>query len=291
MPNDDAPWTIGRLLSWTTTYLADHGADSPRLEAEVLLAEARGCKRIELYTAFDETPPDDVRARFKSLVQRRAAGEPVAYLVGQREFYSMAFRVTPDVLIPRPETEQLVVTVLDRIKEKNAQATVIDIGTGSGAVAVAVAKQAPGARVTAVDVSPAALAIARQNAERHGVADRIAFIESDLFTAIETKARFDFVVSNPPYVTTDELAGLDATVRDHEPHLALDGGPQGTAVIQRLLAEAPGRLNEGGELLFEIGPTISERVARLVSEAPGLELVEVLKDLEQRERIVWAKSA
>ena len=289
MATDETPWTIGRLLNWTTDYLASRGSESPRLEAEVLLAQARGCQRIELYTAFDEVPNDSVRGEFKGLVQQRAAGAPVAYLVGSREFYSLPFKVTPDVLIPRPETEQLVVTLLDQIKERDGELSVIDVGTGSGVIAVCVAKHAHSTRVTAVDVSDAALAVARENAERHGVADRIEFFQSDLFAAIEPDRRFDFIASNPPYVTTNELVGLEAMVRDHEPHLALDGGPEGTTVIERLLAEAPARLSEGGELLFEIGPTIANRVEEIVNAAPGLLLVETLKDLAGHERVVWVK--
>src|SRR6188472_816205 len=157
-------WTVLRLLTWTTEYLKSHGSESPRLDAEVLLAHARGCERIMLYAAFDEVVPDDVRAVFRELVRRRAEGTPVAYLVGKREFYSLDFRVTPDVLIPRPETEHLVIAVLDRLKADGQKpAQVADVGTGSGIIAICVAKQAPQVQVTAIDLSPAALAIAEEN--------------------------------------------------------------------------------------------------------------------------------
>ena len=175
----DAPWTIGRLLNWTADFLRERGADSPRLDAEVLLAHARGCQRIELYTAFEEPASDELRTSFRELVKQRAAGKPVAYLVGKREFFSLSFDVTPDVLIPRPETETLVVKALDLLKQRANEAAipprVIDVGTGSGAIAVAIAKRNKAAQVVAVDVSPAALAVARRNADKHGVAERIEF--------------------------------------------------------------------------------------------------------------------
>ena len=189
-----APWTVGRLLQWTADYLKTHGSESPRLDAEVLLAEAMGCKKIELYTRFEEEPAESVRAAFRELVKRRAEGAPVAYLLGHREFYSLDFRVTPDVLIPRPETELLVVTLLDlaKSKPKDTPWSIADVGTGSGILAVCAAKNLAAARVTAVDISPAALEIAAENAEKHGVAARIEFLESDLFAAVppENEIRF-----------------------------------------------------------------------------------------------------
>ncbi|TWT86155.1 Release factor glutamine methyltransferase [Pseudobythopirellula maris] len=286
---EEAPWTIGRLLTWTTDYFAERGVESPRLDAEVLLAHARGCPRIALYTAFEEKPDDETRARFKDLVRRRAGGSPVAHVVGYREFYSLEMSVTPDVLIPRPETELLVVTLLDRLKEREQpEAVIADIGTGSGAVAVAVAKQAPKASLTAIDKSPAALAVAQRNAEKHGVADRIRFVESDLLGAVQDPVRFDFIVSNPPYVTTNELAGLEPEVRDQEPRLALDGGPEGVTVIEPLLAQAAGRLAPGGGLLIEIGPSIAERVERLIEATPGLGRRPTIKDLAGHARVVEA---
>jgi release factor glutamine methyltransferase len=230
-------WTVGRLLQWTADYLAGHGSNSPRLDAEVLLAHAIGCQRIELYTAFDDRPREDARLSFRELVRRRAEGTPVAYLVGHREFYSLSFRVTPDVLIPRPETELLVVATLDLVRGERQQRgegrgergegqqrqgdketegqgesaadrdspvalsaclrvspsplsslpsplRIADVGTGSGIIAVCMAKHLPACRVTAIDISAAALAVAAENAKTHGVADRIEFIESDLFEGV-----------------------------------------------------------------------------------------------------------
>ncbi|QDT69783.1 Release factor glutamine methyltransferase [Planctomycetes bacterium MalM25] len=286
----DPPWSVLRLLDWTTDFFKSREVDSPRLDAEVLLAEAMGCKRIELYTRFEEVPPTAVRDAFKALVKKRGDGSPVAYLVGRKEFYSLEFDVEEGVLIPRPDTELLVVTALDLLKEGGVDEPMIaDVGTGAGAVAVALASQAPGVKVIAIDISPQAVALANKNAEKHGVNDRVYATESDLFARLKETRTFDLIVSNPPYVTTNELIDLDATVRDHEPHLALDGGPEGTDVIERLLAEALARLNEGGQLLIEIGPSIAPRVEGLVREAAGLEFVATLKDLAGRERVVHAR--
>lgn len=287
---DDAPWTVGRLLAWTTDFLRGKGADSPRLDAEVLLATARGCQRIELYTAFDEVPVEAVRTRFKELVRRRAEGAPVAYLVGKREFFSLSFDVTPDVLIPRPETELLVVRALD-LGRTLAVSRIADVGTGSGILAVCCAKHLPACQVTALDISPAALKVAAANAAKHGVADRIAFVESDLFANCPPDARFDLVLSNPPYVSTGELAELDPGVRNHEPRLALDGGTEGTEVIQRLIPQAAERLCPGGWLLIEVSPLNVKRVEQLVESTPDLKRQATINDLAQLPRVVQGQRA
>ena len=281
-------WTVGRLLTWTAEYLGAHGSESPRLDAEVLLAEALGCKRIELYTSYQCAPADGVRTAFRDLVRRRAEGVPVAYLVGHREFYSMSFRVTPDVLIPRPETEHLVVALLDLAKQQDGEIAVCDVGTGSGIIAVCAAKHLANCRVTAVDSSPAALEVARSNAARHDVASRIEFFESDLFGAVPAQRRFDFVVSNPPYVSRAELENLAPEVRDHEPLAALVAGDEGTEVIARLLAQAAERLTPGGHLLVEISPMIHDAVVRMVESDGRFTLGTTIKDLARHPRVVQA---
>ncbi|HMP06645.1 MAG TPA: peptide chain release factor N(5)-glutamine methyltransferase [Lacipirellulaceae bacterium] len=289
----EAPWTIGRLLTWTTDFLRDKGAESPRLDAEVLLAHARCCPRIALYTAFDEPAPEELRERFRALVRQRAAGKPVAYLVGQREFFSLPFEVTPDVLIPRPETELLVVRALDVAKERardgKASLSVADVGVGSGVLAVTLARQLPQCRVTAVDRSAAALAVAQRNAARHGVAERIAWVEGDVLSGVDAAATFDLIVSNPPYVTTAELSELSDDVRRFEPRLALDGGELGTAVIERLLPQAAERLRPDGWLLMEVSPTIVARVEQLAAATPGLTLRPTLRDLAGLPRVIQAQ--
>jgi release factor glutamine methyltransferase len=284
-------WTIGRLLKWTTDYLTKQGADSPRLDAEILLAEARGCRRIELYTAFDELADDETRTAYRELVRRRAEGTPVAYLVGRREFYSLSFRVTPDVLIPRPETEYVVVTLLDAMKEvgRTGDALLIaDVGTGSGILAVCAAKYLRAARVVAVDTSAAALAVAEQNGCEHGVVDRITFIESDLFDNLPGDLRFDAVVSNPPYVAEGELASLARDVREHEPRAALVAGPRGTEVIERLIPQAAERLNVGGHLIMEFSPMIEDRVVELLRSNGRFDVGVTVKDQAGLARVARA---
>ena len=288
-------WTVGRLLEWTTDFLKQHGSDSARLDAEVLLAEALKCRRIELYTNFTEIVDDGPRGAFRALVRRRAEGTPVAYLVGRREFYSLSFRVTPDVLIPRPETEFLVITLLDWANSQRAAGRydsrplrICDIGTGSGIIAIATALHLPEAQVTAVDISPKALDVARANAQDHGVAERIEFIESDLFASVPADIRFDFVVSNPPYIKQVEMAQLPPQVRDHEPQVALLGGQKGTEIIERLLPQAVARLNIGGHLILEISPMIHADALRLLEANANLTPGETVKDLARLPRVVQA---
>lgn len=291
MPNPEDPWTIGRLLSWTVEYLGKHGADNPRLDAEVLLAEARGCKRIDLYTAYGEPATDEIRTAFRELVRRRAEGTPVAYLVGRREFYSLDFEVNPDVLIPRPESELLVVALLDHIKKRPASEAgveIADIGTGSGILAVCAAKYVPNSHVTAIDISPAALAVARRNAERHNVADRITFVEGNILATEPAEPRFDFIVSNPPYVSTAEMEQLDRDVRDHEPELALRAGDKGTDVIAPLIEQAASRLKPRGVLLIELSPMIAGEVEQLLRQQPSLDVGPTIRDLAGHARIVQA---
>jgi len=285
------PWTVGRLLQWTTGYLKDHGSESPRLDAEVLLAAAMGCPRIHLYTAFDREPAESVRAAFRESVRRRALGEPVAYLVGQREFYSLSFRFTPDVLIPRPETELLVVVLRDLAARQNAKQPirVCDVGTGSGILAVCAAKYVADCRVTALDISPAALAVAQANAAQHGVQERIDFLQSDLLAALPDGASFDFIVSNPPYVSHSELEGLAKDVRRFEPRVALVAGPRGTEIIERLVPQAAARLAPGGWLLVEVSPMVHDAVCGLVRSEPRLEPGPTIKDLARLPRVVQAK--
>ncbi len=283
-------WTVGRLLTWTTDFLRGKGADSPRLDAEVLLAHARGCQRIELYTAFEEEPTEAVRTAFRELVGRRAKGAPVAYLVGRREFFSLMFEVTPDVLIPRPETESLVVRAIDLAKLLGGgDLRIADVGTGSGIVAVTVAKHVKSCQVTAIDVSPAAIEVAKRNAAKHSVSERVEFVESDLFESIPSGTEFDLILSNPPYVASDEMAGLAADVRDYEPHLALDGGAKGTEVIARLIPQAAERLKAGGWLLMEVGADNASRVEQLVKANLAFELAETLRDIANLPRVVQAK--
>lgn len=277
-------WTVRRVLEWTTGHLQKHGSDTPRLDAEILLAHARQCRRIQLYTDYDQPLSDAVRATMKELVKRRAAKEPVAYLVGFREFFSLNFKVTRDVLIPRPDTETLVVEALAVIKPLPV-AHVLDLCTGSGCVGVTIARNQPTATVTAVDISSAALAVAQENAKTHAVEDRVKFAEGDLFAPLPTGSRYDLLVSNPPYIRTDEMAQLDDDVRRYEPALALEGGTDGLDIVRRLLAEAPRWLMPESWVLLEIDPQQFAAVDKLAVDS-GYRDIGRAKDLSGRPR-VW----
>jgi release factor glutamine methyltransferase len=281
-------WTVGRLLDWTAQHLAKKAAEFPRLDAEVLLAHALGCKRIDLYASRHEQPAsDELRARFRELVRRRLEGCPVAYLVGRKEFFSMEFEVGTGVLIPRPETEFVVMECLRRAKGK-AGVRVLDVGTGSGAIAVAVATKLPDANVTAVDVSEDALTIARRNAAKHGVAGRVRFLHGDLFAPIPAGETFDFVLSNPPYIAIEDMPGLPVGVREYEPHVALDGGPGGYTVLERLLDGAPRVLKQGGALIVEIGSPQEMPVRERFEARPGYTLAPTIYDYARHPRVLCA---
>lgn len=289
-------WTVGRLLTWTTEWLTSRGSDSPRLDAEVLLASVRGCPRIALYTAFDVPVNDDERARFRSLVKRRGEGEPVAYLVGNREFFSLSFAVSPAVLVPRPETEGLVVRVLDlhpSAEPAGPRPRIVDVGTGSGAIAVTLAatlaKRLQQAEFVATDISSAALSVARENALRHGVADQIEFVECDLLDDPRVAGPWDVIVSNPPYVRDDEFDALPRDVRLHEPRTALVAGPTGVEVIARLVAAAAQKLTPGGWLVMEVGPATASAAEAIVVAESELAIEPTLKDMAGLPRIVQAR--
>jgi release factor glutamine methyltransferase len=286
----DDVWTVRRVLEWTTQHLKKHGSETPRLDAEILLAQARDCPRIALYTQFDEPLSEPVRARMRELVQRRAQAEPVAYLVGHREFFSLDFDVTRDVLIPRPDTETLVMAVLDAAKSIT-EPKILDLCTGSGCVAISVAKNCPGARVTATDLSAAAIEVARKNAVKHHVDDRVTLMTGDLFAAIDANDRFDIISANPPYVTTRELETLARDIRKYEPRAALDGGADGLDVVRRIIREAPQHLVPGGSIFLEISPEQGAAVETLFTEAGPYADVSVLKDLSGRIRVAAARRA
>jgi len=285
-PSEDV-WTVSRVLDWTVKHLKQNGSPSPRLDAEVLLAHARRCPRIKLYTDFDQPMTDAQRAIMRDLVKRRAQSEPVAYLIGEREFYSLTFQLTRDVLIPRPDTEVLVMELIERARNFPSP-KILDLGTGSGCIAVTAAVNLPQAAVTVVDVSPAALEVARSNAMRHKVDSRMEFLEGDLFGPLLDGSRFDFIVSNPPYIPSGELAELQVDVRKHEPQLALDGGPDGLDIIRRIVADLPRFLTESGTFLVEIDPPQSAAVQTMLSETGHFEKISTVKDLAGEQRVVIA---
>ena len=289
---EEPTWTVLSLLEWTTNFLREHGSSSPRLDAEVLLAHARGCQRIQLYMAFDQPASAELRDTFRNLIRQRANGAPVAYLVGMREFFSRSFKITSDVLIPRPETEFVLITLLELIAKqggKEAEWQIADIGTGSGILAITAALELPKAHVVAVDKSRAALEIAQLNARSHGVEDRIKFVECDIIAEFPAMPPLDFVISNPPYVTTEEFENLPRDVRDFEPKMALVAGETGLDVIHPLVAAAGQKLKSGGYLLIEISPQLQQPVLEHLAETGHFEAGQMRRDLSQLPRVVYAR--
>ncbi len=285
------PWSIKRLLEWTQSYFEKAESDSPRLEAEILLAESLGCARIELYTRFDEVPEADRLAQFRDWVKRRAAGEPVAYIVGYREFYSLRFNVDSNVLIPRPETEHVVVEALEAAKKiADRPLRLIDVGTGSGCIAITLAKHLDECKIAATDLSAGSLNVARKNAAEHEVDDRIRFFEGDLLDALPPgSGQVHLIVSNPPYIGTGEIGTVDPEVRQYEPEMALFSGPHGTELITKLMAQSVQHLLPGGYLIFEASPIIMDSCRRRIESTAGLKLVKVAKDYAGHERVLVAQ--
>ncbi len=255
-------WTVLKILQWTAGYFREKGIEEGRREAEILLADLLGLDRVGLYLNYDKPLNPDEQAAFRARVARRARREPVQYILGHTEFWSLPFTVTPEVLIPRPDTEVLVEEALKRVSE---DCTILDIGLGSGAIAIALAHELPAARVAGIDVSAGALRVAAGNAERNGVAERVDFRQADL--AGFEGGPFDLVVSNPPYIPEGDLDGLMAEVRDFEPRLALAGGADGLACYRILAERVPPMLREGGWLLVEVGIDQAEAVQQLLRAA------------------------
>ena len=278
--------SAGRLLERGASELERVGVADSRFQAELLLRHALGCSRESLLARLNEPVPAEASGHFFQLVERRRGRVPVQYVVGTQEFYGLSFRVTPAVLIPRPESEGLVDQAVAELGETSAP-RIVDVGCGSGCLAVAIAHTLPDAELVAIDASPAALAIARENALRHGVASRIAFLEGDLLEPLPTVA-VDAIVSNPPYIPDGELDSLEPEVSEHEPRQALSGGEDGLSVIARLLPQASHALRSGGILFLEIGHDQDGRVRELVHGA-SLEHLRTVPDLAGIPRIVVAK--
>ncbi len=287
-----SPSTIGAAIDGAAARLAAAGVDSPRLDAELLLADVLGVGRAALIARRPEPVPAAALSPFEARVARRAAREPAAYILGRQEFYGLDLEVTPDVLIPRPETELLVEAGLEHIASHPAP-VVADVGTGSGCIAVALAVGTPQARVIAVDASEAALAVARRNARRHAVAGQIELVRGDLLSAVE--GPLDLVVANLPYVSTEEVETLMPDVRLYEPRLALDGGAgDGMGLVRTLVAQSVGRLAPGGLLLLEVAAGQAARAADLLRSVGAFSDVSTRGDLAGIERMVrgrtWTRS-
>lgn len=287
-------WTVGRILTWTKDYLSKSGASQPRLDAEVLLAHALGKSRIQLYTMYEHVLDDASRAAMRDFVKRRAQHEPVAYLVGHKEFFSLDFDVNSNVLIPRPETELLVMHAIEIAREFHAGQTlrILDLCTGSGCIAVSIAANLPQAQLTACDIHADALAVARRNATRHHVEERITFFEGDLWSALpSSQERFDILVTNPPYILQADLETLEPNVKHHEPRLALDGGTDGMRLIRPILEQAPLYLRPDGWLLMEFTPELKGPIQTTLDQVGQYRDVTWIKDLSGQLRHLRARLA
>jgi len=292
--------TVGDALAEAANLLAHRGVAESRLEAEVLLAHLMSASRASFYAHPEQPLSARQESIYRALLNRRAEGEPLAYLCGEKEFFSLMLEVNRSVLIPRPETEHVVEAAIEKLREvapvepapavrrrnQNRGPTFFDVGTGSGAIAIAVLVNVPESRGVAGDVSAAALEVARRNARRHGVADRLTLTEGDLFAGFE--GRVDVVVSNPPYVGEDERDVLPREVRDYEPHVALFAGNDGLDVIQRLINQAPQHLHPGGWLIFEIGYGRDPAVRQLLDANGRWTEIEIRNDLAMIPRVAVA---
>ena len=290
---DRRPVTPRRALEQAAGALSRAGIESARLDAEVLLAHALGVTRDKLYLDYDAPLAADRQERFSSLIGRRCRREPVAYLTGRREFWSLDFLVTPAVLVPRPETELLVETALGLIGETtilDLGFRILELGTGSGAIAISLAREKPAAEIWATDISPAALEVARANASRHAVANKIHFSAGDLFEAVsDRRGFFSMIVANPPYIRSDEFDRLPRAVRDFEPRIALDGGSDGLDFYRRIVQVGRLYLASSGLVLFEIGADMADEVVRLFADAGCYSLARVYQDYAGRDRVVSAR--
>jgi release factor glutamine methyltransferase len=262
-------WTVLKLLQWTAEYFRDKGIESPRLDAELLLSATLELDRVALYVNFERPLIADELARYREKVRRRADREPLQYILGETEFWSLPFSVNPAVLIPRADTEVLVEEALKRI---DGCSSVLDVGTGSGAIAVALAHEKPEIKVTALDCSQDALEVARGNARRNGVVERVACLAGDLNSL--PPGPFDMIVSNPPYIPSRDWEQLMPEVRDHEPRLALDGGDDGLEAYRRIAVQALKILSPGGWLLVEVGIGQAAVVSALFKAAGLTEVVQ-----------------
>lgn len=279
-------WTVLALLKWTANYFAGKGIENGRLDAELLLAEILHLNRIGLYLNFDRPVQNDELAAFRALIARRARREPIAYILGHCEFWSLTFKVSPEVLIPRGDTETLVEAALKVLPQGG---TLLDIGVGSGAIALAIAHERPDAQVEGIDLSPAALAIATENAQRLGLAGRVALRQGDLF-ALDGSRQYDVIVSNPPYIAVGEKATLMPEVRDFEPALALFAGDDGLDCYRALIPAAKEKLKCFGTLLVEVGVGQAAAVTELFAVAGYAEIFSC-RDLSGIERVVAGRKS
>ncbi len=301
-------WTIQKLLNWVTQYLTDKGIDSPRLSAELLLSHVVGLKRIELYTQFDRPVTQQQLDQLHGLVKRAGQYEPIAYLTGKIEFYCLEFQVSPDCMIPRPETELLVERAVEFLRSRTSKQPAVslsnplvcDLCTGCGCIAIAIAQNYPDANIIATDISDAALAIAAKNIEKHQLKDRIKLLCGDLFDplvpqldveklVLDSDRGFDLIVCNPPYVSAPEFEKLDRNIKDYEPKLALFAGVDGLDVYRRIIEKADSFLKPDAALMLEVGYAQGQAIRELLEKANCFAGITIEKDHHNNDRIAIAK--
>lgn len=291
MPTDSEAWTIQKTLEWTTGYFVRKQVESPRLCAELLLAHVLGVPRIRLYTDYQRPLVEEELTVYRELVRRGGEHEPIAYLTGRAHFFDLELEAAPGVLIPRPDTETLVETALNVCRHTQGfeSPRILDLCTGSGCIAAALAKHLSGSTVTAVDIDPAAIALARRNFDRVGVSNRVSLVEGNLYEALPRApdpGPFHLIVSNPPYIRSADIALLDRMVRDFEPHRALDGGPDGLCLHRRILEGAPDRLLPGGRVMLEIAFDQGPGALATAARYPRFGDARVLKDAAGHDRVL-----
>ncbi len=285
-------WTIQKLLNLVTQYLTEKSVDSPRLSAELLLSHVLGLKRIELYTQYNQPVAKQELDRLRELVKRAGQNEPIAYLVGKTEFYSMEIDVTPDCMIPRPETELLVQRAIEFLRTREGTQFVCDLCTGSGCIAAAIAKNHPNARIIATDICDAALAVAAINVQKHQLQDKITLLSGDLFDPIIPQldaGKFDLIVCNPPYVSSAEYEKLDKNIKDYEPRLALFAGDNGLDIYCRIIERVDLFLKLDAALILEIGYAQGQAIKEMLEQTQVFTEIKIEKDLHNNDRIVTAK--
>ncbi len=282
-------WTTLRVLEWTTGRFSKAGIDSARLEAQVLLSHVLDCDRVALYTQFDQPLGEPELASYRALIRRRLDGEPVAYLVGEQEFWSLPFNVDKRVLIPRRDSETMIELVRDETTDASATLRIADVCTGSGVLAITLLSELANASAVATDNSADALAVATANAERHKVSERLELRQGDMLGALQAGERFDILVSNPPYIPSGDIAGLSKGVR-HEPAMALDGGSDGLDFVRRLASAAHAHLSSGGLLAIEHGFDQGPAVRQLIDDTARFEPAQTRNDLAGQPRISWSRT-
>ena len=287
-------WTVQKLLNWITDYFTKESIPDARLSAEMLMSEVLSKQRIQLYTDFEQVVPKSQLDKLHSLVKRAAAHEPVAYLIGRTEFYSLEIQVNEHTLIPRPETEQLVEKAIDFLRTRKNKQTVLDLCTGSGCIAVAIAKNFPAADIIATDICESALQVAAKNIEKHQLTDQIKLLQGNLFEPVipqlDTSA-FDLIVSNPPYISTAEFEKLDKNVKNYEPKLALLAGEEGLDIYHKIAAQVDQFLKPDAQLIMEIGCDQGPAVKNMLEKINCFAEIKIQKDFQKLDRIVIAKKS